>query len=298
MNDKPTIITCALTGAAKFNPAHPHVPVTPEEIAHSAIASAQAGAAIVHIHVRDPETRGSSQNIDLYEEVVQRIRHSDTDVVINVTCGGYARLYPNPDDESKAANGTTVASVNVRVKHIEATVPDICSLDVTTANQGDAGDEYVYLNTTRTLREMARRFKYLGVVPEIEVFQAGDIMFARKLIEEGLIDMPAIFQFVLGVKWGAPADPETVMYMRNLLPDGANWTAFGISRMQMPMVAQAVLLGGNVRVGLEDNLYLSRGVFASNEQLVERAAGIIETLGRSVATAEQARSILNLRTGE
>jgi len=294
---KPVIITCALTGAAKFNPEHPYVPVTPEEIANSAIAAAKAGAAVAHIHVRDPETRGASHDVALYAEVVERIRESDTDIVVNVTCGGYARLYPDPDDESKALPKSTVAPVDVRVKHIEATVPDICSLDVTTGNHGEGENEYVYLNTTRTLRAMAKRFQELGVTPELEVFHAGDIEFAKKLIDEGLINLPAMFQFVLGVKWGAPADPETVMYMRNMLPEGVNWTAFGIAKEQMPMVATAVLMGGNVRVGLEDNLYLKRGVFARNEELVAQAVNITESLGRQVATPEQAREILNLKSG-
>jgi uncharacterized protein (DUF849 family) len=297
MNNKPVIVTCALTGGAKYNPEQPYVPVTPEEIANSAIASAKAGAAVAHIHVRDPETTAASQDVDLYREVVERIREADTDIVINVTAGGYARFLPDPADESKALPGSTVAPVDVRVKHIEETLPDICSLDVTTANQGDGATEFVYLNTTRTLRAMAKRFQSAGVKPELEVFQAGDILFARQLIDEGLVDAPAMFQFVLGIQWGAPADPETVMYMRNLLPEGANWTAFGISRSQMPMVATSVLMGGNVRVGLEDNLYLKRGVFARNEELVAQAVNIVESLGRRVATPDEAREILGIGSG-
>jgi len=295
---RPVIITCALTGGAEYNPKHPYVPVTPEEIANSAIASARAGAAIAHIHVRDPATTESSQDVALYKEVVERIRDADTDMVTNVTAGGYARFLPDPEDESRALPGTTVAPVDVRVKHIEETLPEICSLDVTTANQGDGTTEFVYLNTTRTLREMAKRFQAAGVKPELEVFQAGDILFARQLIEEGLVDAPSMFQFVLGIQWGAPADPETVMYMRNLLPEGANWTAFGIARSQMPMVATSVLMGGNVRVGLEDNLYLKRGVFARNEELVAQAVTIVESLGRRVATPDEAREILGMGTGD
>lgn len=297
MKDTPVIITCAVTGGAKFNPEQIHVPVSPEEIANSAIASAKAGAAVVHIHVRNPQTGASSQDVALYQEVVERIRAADTDVVINLTAGGYARFLPDPEDESKALPGTTVAPVDVRVRHIEETLPDICSLDVTTANQGDGATEFVYLNTTRTLRAMAKRFQSAGVTPELEVFQAGDILFAKRLIKEGLIDAPAMFQFVLGIQWGAPADPETVLYMRNLLPPGVNWTAFGISRNQMPMVATSVLMGGNVRVGLEDNLYLKRGVFARNEELVAQAVNIVESLGRRVATPNEAREILSLKQG-
>lgn len=292
--DKPVIITCAVTGAAPVKPGHPYIPVTPEQIARSAIASAEAGAAAVHLHVRDPKTGRASQEVDLYREVVERIRAFDTDVLLNVTAGGYARLYPDPEDERRALPCSTVASVATRVKHIQDTCPDICSLDVTTANHGEGDNEFVYMNTARTLRAMAGCFQELGVKPELEVFQAGDVLFAKQLMAEGLIDTPAMFQFVLGVKWGAPADPETVMYMRNLLPSGVNWTAFGISREQMPMVATSVLLGGNVRVGLEDNLYLSRGVYARNEELVTQAANIVKALGREVATPDQAREILRL----
>ena len=295
MNDAPVIITCALTGGSKFNPAHPYMPVTPAEIAASALAAARAGAAIVHVHVRDPQTKAGSQDTKLYREVVNRIRESGADVIINLTCGGNARFMPDPEDESRAAPGTTVAPVAVRVKHIEENVPEICSLDTTTGNHADGKDDYVYLNTPRTLRAMAKRFQELGVKPEIEVFEPGDIVFAKAMIAEGLIDAPPVFQFVLGVRWCAPADPETMMYMRNLLPPGARWTGFGIAQRQSPMLAQAVLLGGNVRVGLEDNLYLKKGVFARNEELVERAVNIVELMGRSVATPTQARAILGLR---
>jgi len=294
MNPDPVIVTCALTGGATLTKDHPHVPVTPKEIAASAIDAAKAGASVVHVHVRDPKTKKGSQDPALYAEVVSRIRESDVDVVINLTCGGYARFFPDPDDETRAGPGTNVAPVETRVRHVEENLPEICTLDVTTANHADGDRDFVYLNTTRTLRAMAARFRDLGVRPEIEVFQAGDIVFAKQMIEEGLIERPALFQFVLGVKWGAPADPETMMYMRNLLPDGALWAGFGISRLQMPLVAQAVLLGGNVRVGLEDNLYLERGVFARNDQLVERAVSIIEMMGGRIATPEDTRRILDL----
>jgi uncharacterized protein (DUF849 family) len=292
-NDK-TIVTCAVTGGMQFNRKHPHVPITPEEIARSVIDSADAGAAVAHIHVRDPITGEGSQDPSLYAEVVRRVRKSGADIILNLTCGGYARYLPDPDDESRGTTGTNVANVETRVKHIEENLPDICSLDVTTANQTDGSQEFVYLNTTRTLRAMAARFKQLGVKPELEVFQAGDILFARQMIDEGLIEGTPMFQFVLGVKWGAPADIETMIYMRNLLPSNALWAGFGIGRLQMPMVAQAVLLGGNVRVGLEDNLYLKRGVFASNGQLVERAVGIIQSIGKEVASPSEARLILGL----
>jgi 3-dehydrocarnitine:acetyl-CoA trimethylamine transferase len=289
------VLTCAVTGGMSFNRAHPHVPITPQEIADSALGAAKAGASVVHIHVRDPETGEGSQDPKLYREVVERIRDSSVDVVINLTCGGNARFYPDPADESRAGPGTNVKNVEQRTQHIVENRPELASLDVTTANQGDGDEEFVYLNTTRTLRAMARVFRDAGVKPEMEAFQAGDILFANSMVEDGLIDGIPLYQFVLGVKWGAPCDTETMLYMRNLLPAGASWAGFGIARMQMPMVAQAVLLGGNVRVGLEDNLYLSRGVFATNEQLVQRAVDIVHALGKSVATPQECRDQFGLR---
>jgi uncharacterized protein (DUF849 family) len=293
--DAKTIITCAVTGGMEFNRAHPHVPITPTQIAAAVVEAANAGAAIAHIHVRDPQTGAGSQDPVLYAEVVRRVRQSGVDIVINLTCGGYARFFPDPEDESKAAPGTNVAPLKVRVRHIEENLPEMCSLDATTANQVDGNDDFVYLNTPRTLRAMAKRFQELGVKPELEVFQAGDILFVNQMIKEGLISGTPLFQFVLGIKWGAPADPETMLYMRNLLPRGSAWAAFGVSRLQMPMVAQAVLLGGNARVGLEDNLYLKRGVFATNGQLVERAVEIVECIGKSVASPQEARAMLGLK---
>lgn len=288
------IITCAVTGGSKYNREHPNFPVTPKEIADSAIEAARAGAAIVHVHVRDPATGAGSYDVDLFKEVSDRIRQSPVDVVLNLTCGGNARFVPDPQDESRAAPGTTVAPAEVRYAHIEACRPEICSLDVTTSNQGDGGDDYVYLNTPRTLRAMAKRFKELGVKPEIEVFEGGDIVFAHQLIAEGLITGTPMFQFVLGVKWNAPANSETVAYMKGLLPAQAHWGALGTGRNEYPMAAQSVLLGGNVRVGLEDNLYLRRGVFATNGQLVERAVNLIDVLGHEPATPKEAREILGL----
>ena len=293
--DDKTIITCAVTGGMEFNRAHPHVPITPTQITAAVIEAANAGAAIAHIHVRNPQTGAGSQDPALYADVVRRVRESGVDIVINLTCGGYARFFPDPEDESKAAPGTNVAPLKVRVRHIEENLPEMCSLDATTANQVDGNDDFVYLNTPRTLRAMAKRFQHLGVKPELEVFQAGDILFVKQMIKEGLISGTPLFQFVLGIKWGAPADPETMLYMRNLLPPGSVWAAFGVSRLQMPMVAQAVLLGGNVRVGLEDNLYLKRGVFATNGQLVERAVRIVECIGKSVASPQEAREMLGLK---
>lgn len=293
------ILTCAVSGSAPLNARYPdelRYPVTPERIAESAYESAKAGASVVHIHVRDPKSGDTSREPQLFRETVDRLRQKDTDVVINLTCGGGAFFLPDPEDEGRALPGSDIGTVENRVRHIRDCLPEICTLDVTTANQVEGGVEHVYLNTTRTLRGMAKVFQSLGVKPELETFQAGDVLFANQLVEEGLIDGTPLYQFVLGVKWGAPATPETMMYMRNLLPKGVNWTGFGIAKDQMPMVAQAVLLDGHVRVGLEDNLYLDRGVFATNPQLVERAVSIIENLGCSVATPEEAREILGLKS--
>ena len=290
------IITCAVTGGAPFNRQHPAYPVTPKEIADASIEAARAGAAIVHVHVRDPDTGQGVYHPHLFKEVSDRIRQSPVDVVLNLTCGGLARFVPDPHDEAKAAPGTTVAPPEVRYRHIEECLPDICSLDVTTSNQGDGASEYVYLNTTRTLRAMAKRFLDLGVKPELEVFEGGDVVFATELVKEGLIAGAPLFQFVLGVKWNAPATSGTVAYLKDLLPSGAYWGAMGIGRNQFPIAAQSVLLGGNVRVGLEDNTYLRRGVFATNGQLVDRAKTLCDLLGCDVATPDDARMILGLRS--
>lgn len=289
------ILTCAVTGNAPFNRKHPAMPVTPAQIAASSIEAIKAGASIVHIHVRNPETGEGSRDPKLFKEVVDRVRSSGIEAVLNLTCGLGAYLLPDPVDERRALPESDVVPVTERVLHLEQCLPDIASLDITTGNQVEGQLEYVYLNTTRTLRAMAQRFQELNVKPELEVFSAGDILFGKQLIKEGLIDGPPLFQMVLGVQWGAPSGAETMIYQRSLLPSDAVWAAFGIGREQMPMVAQAALLGGNVRVGLEDNLYLSRGVFATNGQLVERARTIIESLGLEIATPSEAREIFAIR---
>ncbi|HBO4409540.1 NADPH dependend quinone reductase [Pseudomonas aeruginosa] len=290
------ILTCAVTGNAPFNPKHPAMPVTPQQIAEACIEAAHAGASVAHIHVRDPKTGGGSRDPALFKEVVDRVRSSGVDIVLNLTCGLGAFFLPDPEDESRGLPESDVIPVAERVLHLEQCLPEIASLDITTGNQVEGQLEFVYLNTTRTLRAMAKRFQELGVKPELEVFSAGDILFGNSLIADGLIDGTPLFQMVLGVLWGAPATAETMIYQRSLIPANAQWAAFGIARQQMPMVAQSALLGGNVRVGLEDNLYLSRGVFASNGQLVERARTIIECMGMSVATPAEAREIMGLRT--
>lgn len=290
------IVTCAVTGNAPFNPKHPAFPVTPAQICDAVVEAAGAGAAIAHIHVRDPETGEGSRDPALFKEVVDRVRQTGTDVVINLTAGMGAFFLPDPEDEGRALPESDVANVDERVQHLEECLPEMASLDISTGNQVEGTTEFVYLNTTRTLRAMAKRFQALNVKPELEVFQAGDIVFGKQLIEEGLIDDTPLFQMVLGVLWGAPSDPETMIYMRNLLPENASWAALGIGRREFPVVAQSVLLGGHVRVGLEDNLYLDRGVFASNGQLVERACTIIDNLGESVATPQEARTMLGLKS--
>jgi uncharacterized protein (DUF849 family) len=245
--------------------------------------------------VRNPKTSEGSRDPALFKEVVDRVRSTGVNIVLNLTCGLGALFLPDPNDESRGLPESDMIPASERVKHLEQCLPEIASLDITTGNQVEGKMEFVYLNTPRTLRAMAKRFQELNVKPELEVFSAGDILFGNSLVKDGLIDGPPLYQMVLGVLWAAPASTETMLYHRNLLPPGALWAAFGIARDQMPMVAQSALLGGHVRVGLEDNLYLSRGVFATNGQLVERARSIIENMGMSVATPDEARAMLALK---
>jgi 3-dehydrocarnitine:acetyl-CoA trimethylamine transferase len=288
---RPVIITCALTGGAALSGKNKAVPVTPRQIADSAIGAARAGAAIVHIHVRDPETGRPSMRGDLYRETVQHIRAGGVDVIVNLTTGPGARFVPGDDDPSVGGAGTTLKPWAERVAHIEQLKPEVCSLDVGSMNFG----EHVFVNTPAQLRKMAEAIRRAGTKPELEVFDLGHVRLARRLVEEGLVTPPPLFQLCLGVPWGAPATPETMLVMRNSLPPGALWAGFGIGPTQFPMVAQAVLLGGHVRVGLEDNLYLERGVPApSNAALVERATAIVEQLGEQPASVGEAREILGL----
>jgi uncharacterized protein (DUF849 family) len=288
------IITCAVSGNAPFNRRHPNFPVTPEQIAASCLEAREAGAAVTHIHVRDPQTAAGSRDPRLFKEVTDRLRDSGTDVIINLTAGMGALFLPDPANEGRALPESDLCSVEERVAHLELCRPEIASLDITTGNQAEGPMEFVYLNTTRTLRGMAKRFQELNVKPELEAFSAGDIEFGKSLVQEGLVTGTPLFQFVLGIKWGAPADSRTIMYMRDLLPPNAQWAALGTGRLQMPVMAQTALLGGNIRVGLEDNLYLRRGEFATNGQLVERARMILEGLGYEVATPAEARRMLGL----
>lgn len=291
-----TILTCAVTGGAPFNPKHPSMPITPRQIADACIEAAAAGASIVHIHVRDPETGQGNRDRDHFREVVSRIRDTGTDIVLNLTCGMGAYFLPDPEREGYMLPGSDVAGVDERIAHVEELLPEIATLDIVTNNQVEGPTEYIYFSPTHTLRAMAGRFQLAGVKPELEVFGAGDILFANKLIEEGLIDDPPMMQMVLGVQWAAPHGVETILYQRSLMAPGTQWGAFGIGREQMPMLAQTLILGGNIRVGLEDNLYLSRGVWATNGQLVERARTIVDSIGGySVASPAETREILKLK---
>jgi uncharacterized protein (DUF849 family) len=282
-----------VTGAGDTVGRHPGVPVTPEQVADAAIEAAKAGAAVAHVHVRDPETGKGSRDPALFREAVERIRDSGTDVVINLTAGMGGDWVPSDDDPSLPGPGTDMIGPAERLVHVEDLKPEICSLDCGTLNFG--GGNEIYISTPAYLKAMAEQVKAWGVKPELEVFDLGHIRFARAMIDAGLIEDPPLFQICLGIPWGAGADTATMMAMRDALPDGALWAGFGISRMEMPMVAQAVVLGGNVRVGLEDNLYLDKGVLASNGQLVERAVEIVERLGARVLSPQEARAKLGLK---
>jgi uncharacterized protein (DUF849 family) len=283
------MISCAVTGSADTPAKNPAVPVTPSQIAQSAIDAGKAGAAIVHIHVRDPQTARPSMDKALYREVVERIRASGSDVLINLTTGPGARFTPGAEDPFKPGPATNMKLPAQRVEHIMELRPDICSLDMGSMNMGS----YVFVNPPNYLEAMAVAIRDAGVIPELEVFEAGHLLLARRMIETGHIKPPGMFQICLGIAWGQPATPEAMHYMRGMLPPASPWFAFGISLHQFPMVAQAVLLGGHVRVGLEDNIYLGKGQLApSNAALVEKAAGIIEILGDYVATPAEARKML------
>ena len=286
-----TLITCAVTGNL-VKPEHtPHLPITPEQIACECLAAAQAGAAQVHIHVRDPVSGRPSMDVALYREVVERIRRENTELVINLTTGPGGRFVPGEEDPKLYGPGTTLLPPAARVEHITLIKPDVCSLDLNTMNSGPD----VVINTPRTVRQMAAAIRAAGVKPELEVFDSGDIHLARDLMADGTLEGPGLWTLVLGVKYGFSPSPQTVLYARDLLPPGALWTAFGIGRMEFPMVAQAWLAGGHVRVGMEDNVYLEKGVLAhSNAQLVAKARDIIVSLGGSIANPREARTMLDL----
>jgi uncharacterized protein (DUF849 family) len=284
-------ITCAVTGSADSVRKNPHVPVTPAQIAASALAAHAAGAAIVHLHVRDPQTGASSRDPRLFRELVERIRGENHNVILNLTGGMGGDLMLGPEHAPLDFRaGTDFVGPQERMAHILELLPEIGSLDCGSLNF----DELLYGTTPGFLRTMAREYQSRKVRPELEVFELGHIELAKQLLAEGLIERPALFQLCLGIKYGAPATSEAMQAMRGALPPGSLWSAFGLGRMQMPMVAQAVLLGGNVRVGLEDNLYLDKGVPATNAQLVERARAIIELLGVRVLSASETRLRLGI----
>lgn len=288
---KPTILSCAVTGSHTTREHNETLPVTPEEIAGDCLTAAQAGAAICHIHVRDPVTGAPSMALEYYREVVKRIRESDTDLIINLTTGPGGRFLPSDDEPAKAAPGTMLTTPEIRTEHVVQLQPEICSLDLNTMWFGGGA----VINTPRNIRIMAERIYAAGVKPELEVFDSGDIQIAHDLIKDGTLREPTLFQIVTGVKYGFAPGSHTMMYAKSLLPPNAEWAAFGASRMAFPMLAQAFLLGGHCRIGMEDAVYLERGVKTKgNKELVEKGVRIIRELGGQIASPEEARGILGL----
>ena len=292
MNNE-VIVTCAVTGAGDTLGKHPEVPVTPEQISNAAIAAAKAGASVAHIHVRDPETGLGSRDVNLFKEVVERIRDSETDVVINLTAGMGGDWVPSEENPSMPGPGTDMIGPEERLAHVKEIHPEICSLDCGTMNFGNGNE--IYISPPGYLREMASMIQEWGVKPELEVFELGQIRFAKQMIKEGLINEPPMFQICLGIPWGAEQTVDSMKVMKDELPTNASWASFGIGRMQMPMAAAAVAMGGNVRVGLEDNLYLEKGVLASNDQLVTRVIEIIQRMGSRVLSPIETRDKLKLK---
>lgn len=293
--NKNVFITCAVTGSGSSQDRSPHVPRSPKEIAESAIEAARAGAAVVHCHVRDPETGAPSRKLEYYREVTDRIRDSEVDVVLNLTAGMGGDLVFGSGESPlpPSTNGTDLVGPAERVAHIAECLPELCTLDCGTMNFAEA--DYVATNTPGMLRSMGEMMTNLGVRAEIEAFDTGHLWFAKQLVEEGVLDSPALVQLCMGIPWGAPDDLNTFMAMVNNLPSDWTFSAFSISRNQMPYVAASVLAGGHVRVGLEDNIWLEKGVLATNAQLVERAATIVSNLGSSLMGPQQVRDLLNLQ---
>ena len=292
--NREVFITCAVTGSGSSQDKSPHVPRSPEQIANAAIDAAKAGAAVVHCHVREPDTGIPSRRLELYRELTERVRDADTDVVLNLTSGmggdlvlggGESPLPPNPA-------GTDMAGPTERMAHVQECRPEICTLDCGTMNFAEA--DYVMTNTPGTLAAMARIATEAGVRIEVEAFDTGHLWLAKQMAKDGLIPEPVLVQLCMGIPWGAPDDLNTLMAMVNNIPDGWTWSAFSIGANEMPYVAAAVLTGGNVRVGLEDNLYLDRGVLANNAQLVDRATTIVENMGARVIGPDEVRARLGL----
>jgi len=286
-------ITCAVTGSGSSQDRSPHVPRSPEQIANSAIAAAKAGAAIVHCHVRDPETGVPSRDPKLYREVTDRIRDADVDVVLNLTAGmGGDMVFGPPSAPLPLNDATDMVSAGERLAHIEDCLPEICTLDCGTMNFAEA--DYVMTNTPGMLKTMGARMEELGVKPEIEAFDTGHLWYAKQLVKDGVLSSPALVQLCMGIPWGAPNDLNTFMAMVNNVPADWNWSAFSIGRDEMPYVAASVLAGGHVRVGLEDNLWLGKGELATNEALVSRAVSIIENMGATIMGPDAVRQKLGL----
>ncbi len=287
------IVTCAVTGAGETTDKSPHVPITPEEVANSAIEAAKAGASVAHVHVRDPETGKGSRDKKLFKEAVDRIRDNKTDIVINLTAGMGGDWVPDSKNMAMPGDGTDMIGPDERLEHVELCKPEICSLDCGTLNFG-VNDHSIYISTLPILRKMAKLTQSWGVKPELEVFDLGHIRLAKQLISEKLVNEPPMFQICLGIPWGADQSVDTMKVMKDHLPQNAFWSGFGISRMQIPMATAAVAMGGNVRVGLEDNLYLSKGVLATNAELVEKIVKIITLMGGRVLSPEETRTKLDL----
>lgn len=291
--NKDVFITCAVTGSGGSQDRSHHVPRSPEQIADSAIAAAKAGAAIVHCHVRDPETGAPSRRLDLYRELTERVREAEVDVILNLTAGMGGDIIFGPTEKPMPPiQGTDMIGASERVQHIAECLPEICTLDCGTMNFAEA--DYVMTNTPGMLTAMGQMMTHLGVKPEIEAFDTGHLWFAKQLVKDGVLDSPALVQLCMGVPWGAPDDLNTFMAMVNNVPEDWTFSAFGLGRNQMAYVAASVLAGGNVRVGLEDNLWLDKGVLAENWQLVERAGTIIENMGARVIGAAEVREKLGL----
>jgi uncharacterized protein (DUF849 family) len=285
------IITCAVTGNLTTPEQTPYLPITPEQIADACLGAADAGAAIVHIHVRDPKTGRPSMLTEYYADVVQRIRARNPELILNITTGPGGRFVPSKDDPKVAAEGTTLLAPEKRVEHIAKLRPDICTLDLNTMNSG----KEVVINTPGNVRRMAKVITEAGVKPEIELFDSGDIALMNDLLADGTLKGPPLCSFVMGVRYGFQPSPETVLYARNMLPRDAEFTAIGIGKASFTSVAQSYLAGGHVRVGLEDAVYLSRGELAtSNAEMVVKARRIVEDLGGTIASTQEARTIVGL----
>ena len=287
-------ITCAVTGAGEITGRSPHIPVTPEQIAAAALSAAEAGAAVVHLHVRDPETGRGCRQPELFAEAVERVRAGNSEVLINLTAGmGGDLVFGGTEAPLPLAESSDMAGAGERLAHVKALLPDICTLDCGSMNFA-AGGDYVMVNTPAILQAMAAEVRALGVRPELEVFDTGQLVFVNEMVQNGQLDAPFLIQLCMGIPYGAPAQPELLMHMVHHLPPQTVWSSFAIGRLQMPWVAATALAGGNVRVGLEDNIWLARGVPATNAQLVERAVALLGNLGVGVMRPDEVRDLLQL----